>query len=76
MTIKRLQPDDSDSFIIMLIYREAKKHAHDGQWRRYDSVIRFREHEYHIVADFVLRDAFFTYRNLEIEKLNKIITLN
>ena len=61
----------------MIMYREAKKHPQDGQWRRFDGTIRYKDREYHIAADFVLRDAFFTYRNLEVTALDRnLITLN
>lgn len=77
MTVKRLLTKDGDAYIIMIMYREAKKHPHDGQWRRFDGTIRYKDREYHITADFVLRDAFFTYKNLEVTALDRtLITLN
>lgn len=73
MTIKRLSKDDPESFIIMIIYREAKRHARDGQWRRFDGTVAYRGNKYQINADFVLRDEHLSYKNLKIEEIGRQI---
>lgn len=77
MSIKRPSRTDSDSYIIMIIYREALKYPHDGQWREFNGMVEQGGRKYRIRADFVLRDAFFSYKNLEVKALEReLITLN
>lgn len=69
--IKRLNRDDPDSYLVMIMYREARKHPKDGQWRRFDGDLSFCGRQYHMSAEFVLRDDFFTYKNLEVTALDR-----
>lgn len=77
MNIKRLNPLDPLSHIIMIIAKEARKHPHDGQWREFKGTINQSGREYSITAKFVLRDAYFTYKDLKVKEVDRgVITLN
>ncbi len=73
MTIKRLSKDDPESYVVMIMYKEARRHPLDGQWRRFDGTVAYRGNKYKITADFVLRDQYFTYKHLNIEEIGREI---
>ncbi|MBX4189713.1 hypothetical protein KW791_00225 [Candidatus Parcubacteria bacterium] len=74
MTVeKRLRKDDPQSYIIMLIYKEAKKHPQDGQWRKFRGLVEQAGHKFNISADFLLRGSTFTYKELEVKPADREI---
>lgn len=75
--VHRLKKDDPTSYIVMLMYREAKRHPRDGQWRMYEATIEYQGRKYRITADFILRQEVFSYKKLSVVALERDrITLN
>lgn len=69
--IKRLTHDDPDRIALVLLFREAKKHAMDGSWRQANLEILQAGRKFKITAEIMLRDTFFSYKNLEVKALDR-----
>jgi hypothetical protein len=65
--IKRLKKDDPQSYIVMIIYKEAVKHPKDGQWREYRGQVEQAGNKFDITAKFVIRGEIFSYKDLEVK---------
>jgi hypothetical protein len=76
MAIERLNQRDLKSHVICLLYRDGKKHFHDGKWRKFEALIEFKGEKFQVNAEYVLRDVFLTYKHLTIERESRIILLN